>query len=295
MSLTINGKAVPVQGIRELKPGLSIQEASLKTKNNGLDEIFFNTNGKTYIAYGDSLNISALRKNQIPAVAFDGVQADIVAYDDEANSVGEGMRKGAMSAIKDTGDAVITSVKNIITTIGPSVGIAGGVGLAGLGIYKVWKSTQPGAIGAALASAPANPAVGSILDGLKSGAVGGLKIIAIAGAVGVGVTMGYGAIKGAMEARNTAKDYTSIASVTKDGTSPSNGGQPTPESMNQNMMPAFNISIQPTMPGQQMNPGYNQGIPTQAPVYQYQYNPAQGLNAVGALVSPQQLMNMQRR
>src|SRR3990167_2661444 len=153
MSLTINGVSIAVQGVRALKPGITIEQAALKTKNNGLDEVFFTSNGKAYVAYGDSLNIIALKKNNIPTVAFDSQKADIVAYDDEANSMMEGAKLGAIKAIKDSSDAVFGAVKNIITTIGPTAGVAGGVGLAGYSIYQMVKASGQGAaVGAVGAS-----------------------------------------------------------------------------------------------------------------------------------------------
>ncbi|GIW22718.1 MAG: hypothetical protein KatS3mg068_1725 [Candidatus Sericytochromatia bacterium] len=44
--LAINGVQIQVQGIKELKPGMTIQEATLKTKKNGFDEIYFTIDGK---------------------------------------------------------------------------------------------------------------------------------------------------------------------------------------------------------------------------------------------------------
>lgn len=232
MSLTINGRQINVQGIREINPGLTIQQASQKTKNNGLDEVYFNSNGKSYIAYGDSLNISMLHKNAIPQATFNGQTADIVTFEDEINSTIEGMKRGAVSALKDTGDAVIGAVKNIITTIGPTVAVGGGAAVAGYSIYQVMKSGTLTAAMSASAGAGAGVAAGAgtvgkgILDALSSGAVGALKIIAITGVVGAGVTATYGAIRGAMNASNITRDYSTITSVTTAGMAPTNGGKP---------------------------------------------------------------------
>lgn len=306
MSLTINGVNIPVQGIRALRAGITIEQASQKTKGNGLDEIFFIANGKAYVAYGDSLNLSGLKKNSIPVVTFEGQKADIVAYDDEANGIWEGMKLGAVKAIKDTSDAVYGAVKNIITTIGPTAGIAGGVGIAGFGIYQMIKAgsqgAATGAVSAALGSAA--PAAGlppgltrGVWDALKSGVVGGLKLIAVAGAVGAGITLGYGAIKGAMEASNSTKDLSSIASITQDGSTPTNGG---PALSNQALgLPNLHTPLN----GQQ--PGIN--IPQNGFGINIQILPQQGEAAslpqatsvsspVSSLMTPQQLlMTLQRR
>jgi len=290
MSLTINGVSIAVQGVRALKPGITIEQAALKTKNNGLDEVFFTSNGKAYVAYGDSLSISALKKNNIPTVAFDSQKADIVAYDDEANSMMEGAKMGAIKALKDSSDAVFGAVKNIITTIGPTAGVAGGVGLAGYSIYQMVKASGQGAavgaVGASLAASPVGVPpgfAGGILDALKSGVVGGLKLIAIAGGVGAGITMTYGAIKGAMEAKSTNKDLSTIASITEDGSRPTNGGAALT-----NFNPGNGYSTLPSLPGSVPAVGQPIGI-------NIQITPQGGFSSVSSMMSPQQMMGMQRR
>lgn len=303
MSLTINGINIPVQGIRALKPGITIEQASQKTKSNGLDEIFFTANGKAYVAYGDSLNLSGLKKNSIPSVTFEGQKADIIAYDDEANSIWEGAKLGSAKALKDSSDAVFGAIKNIITTIGPTAGIAGGVGIAGYGIYQMIKASgqgaATGAVSAALSSTPAAglpPGMASgIWDALKSGVVGGLKLIAVAGAVGAGISLGYGAIKGAMEARSTMKDLSSIASITQDGSSPTNGGQAiSNQSLGLPLNPQMPFNIQPGMGTPQNGFGINIQISPQQGGYLP--TPQPGMNSqVSGLMTPQQLiMSLQR-
>ena len=304
MSLTINGVNIAVQGVRALKPGITIEQASQKVKANGLDEVFFTANGKAYVAYGDSLNLSGLKKNNIPSVTFEGVKADIISYDDEANSVLEGARMGSMKALRDSSDAVFSAVKNIVTTIGPTVSIAGGVGVAGYGLYQMIKTGgQAGTVGATLSAAPGMPGLaGGVWDALKSGVVGGLKMIAVAGAVGAGISMGYGAIKGAMEARSTNKDYASIASITEDGSTPTNGGQAvsnqslglplpgqTPIVGSPSANPGFGINIQFTPQGQGVVSSSLPQQPAAAPQIQTV------LSNVSGMLSPQQLMSMQRR
>lgn len=297
MNLSINGRQVPVQGIRQLRPGITIEQAVQKTKNNGLDEVFFNSNGKNYIAYGDSLNLSGLKRNQIPTITFNGAKADVVAYDDEANSVWEGMSKGAVEEIKTGMNAVRTAVSNLVTTVTPAVAAAGGVGIAGLGIYQMWRASQTaGTIGASMAaSSAAGGAVGWIGEALRGSVVGGLKIAAISGAVGLGILGGYGAVKGALEARSTTKDLSTIASVTEEGSTPSNGGAALSWSQ---LYPNGAPTTQATGSGDPVSfqpaPGYGNttyGVPSYgAPIYFQQ--PRMG--AVGGMMSPSQMLNMSR-
>ncbi len=299
MNLSINGVTVPVQGVRALKPGITIEQASQRTKNNGLDEIYFTSGGKSYVAYGDSLDISALKKNQIPTVMINGLTADVIAYEDEANSAWEGARRGAVHAFKDTSDAISGAVRNIVTTIGPTASLAGGVGIAGLGIWQVWKSTQGGAAALSGGFTGGLPGLGQgIADALKSGVVGGLKLIAVAGAVGAGITLAYGAVKGALDAKNGNKDLTSIASVTEDGTTPVNGG--VAQTGYPGYSPSLPVSggtpnISPPMSGPvSVTPGItiqiNGGNIGQMP----QQNAGQQLHSVGGLLSPQQLTQNRR-
>lgn len=298
MNLTINGKAIPVQGIRALRPGITIEQAVQKTKNNGLDEVFFKSNGRTYIAYGDSLNLSGLKSNKIPAVTFNGAQADAIAYDDEANSVWEGMTKGAVDEIKNGMTAVRTAISNLVTTVTPAVAAAGGVGVAGLGIYQMWRASQTaGTVGAALATTGATSGIGSwVGEALRGSVVGGLKVAAVSGTVGLGILGAYGAVRGALEARNSTKDLSTIASVTEDGSAPANGG---PALSWAQLYPSGSPSTQPTLssPDQtsiQPMPGYGNsvyGVPSYGSPIFYQ-QPRTQMNAVGAMMSPQQLRGM---
>jgi len=299
MNLTINGKAVPVQGIRALRPGITIEQAVQKTKNNGLDEVFFQSSGRSYIAYGDSLNLSGLKSNKIPTVTFNGAKADVVAYDDEANSVWEGMTKGAVDEIKTGMTAVRTAISNLVTTVTPAVAAAGGIGVAGFGVYSMWRASQTaGTVGATLAAsgAAAGGAGAWIGDALRGSVVGGLKVAAISGAVGLGILGGYGAVRGALEARSATKDLSTIASVTEEGSAPANGGAalswaqlyPSNPTNAQQVTAPEQTTVQPV-------PGYGNstyGVPSYGSPIFYQQPPRTQMGAVGGLMSPQQLRGM---
>lgn len=212
--LTINGVQIQVQGIKELKPGMTIQEATLKTKKNGFDEIYFTVDGKNFLAYGDSLNLKELSKKQIANITYNNKNANLVAYENEMNSVGEGVIQGAINGLKKTKDAILGAVSNTVTSVGPtSFMLAGGaIGLTAYAMIKgAGNATTMATIGA---SSP----LGNVLkDILKNGSIGALKVITVAGAIGFGITAVAGAIGGVSEALGTDKDLSSIAAVTKDG------------------------------------------------------------------------------
>ncbi|MEZ0368263.1 MAG: hypothetical protein ACAI44_04165, partial [Candidatus Sericytochromatia bacterium] len=269
-----------------------------KTKNNGLDEVYFTSGGRSYIAYGDSLNLSGLKRNQIPTVTFNSTKADVVAYDDEANSVWEGMSKGAVDEVKNGMTAVRTAVSNLVTTVTPAVAAVGGVGVAGLGVYTMWRASQTaGTIGASMAAAgtAAGGASAWIGEALKGSVVGGLKIAAISGAVGLGILGGYGAVKGALEARSGVKDLSTIASVTEEGSSPANGGSALSwAQLYPSGTPTGIQQAAPEMGQTQPVPGYGNsayGVPSYgSPIFFQQPRPQ--MSAVSGMMSPQQLRGL---
>lgn len=215
-SIAINGKNVQVQGIKELRSGMTVQDAIAKTRKNGIDEVYFQVDGKNYLAYGDALKIGDLSNNQISNVTYNGRMGTIVSYDNEVNSTWEGIKTGALGGIKKTKDALLGAVSNTITSVGPTtttLAVGGTLALAGLSVWRTGQLAGVGAVGAA-AGSPLGNIIGDVL---KNGSIGALKVITVAGAIGFGVTAAAGAIGGISEAVSTEKDYSSIAAVTKDG------------------------------------------------------------------------------
>jgi len=221
--LYINGQIINVQGIKEIKDSLSIQEASKLTKNNGLDEIYFTVDNKNFLAYGDSLNLDELEKKQVANLVYNGKQANLVTHENEMNTVGEGLLKGALNGVKKTKDAIFNAVSGIINSIGPSsLAVAGGA--IGLTVYSLIKSgTLNTTIGTGTAGIMTSAVSSATTTGislselLKNGTVAALKLVAISGAVGFGVSAIAGAVGGVSEALSNEKDFSTIASVTKDG------------------------------------------------------------------------------
>lgn len=259
-TISINGKELAVQGIKELRAGMSVQEASTKTKKNGIDEIYFNVDGKNYLAYGDSLKIGDLSKNQISTVTYNGRAGSVVAHEDEINSLKDGMVVGALSGVKKTKDAVFSAVNNIVTSVGPTSALVAAGGTIGLTGLALWRGTTISSVVGAAGGSPLGNMLGEIL---KNGSIGALKVIAVAGAVGFGVTAITGAIGGMSEAKSVEKDYSTIASVTKDGT--------------EGMPPPFTP------------PPSNPTLPSNTPV-QTQPEPSMGIG-IGVFSRPQQNVN----
>lgn len=85
--LRINGTDVGNVQIRQLKPGVSIDEAKKKLSKDGLDQVFFTRDGTHYVASGENLNLSAVRgvipttKQQLSLTDKDGQW--VVTYSDQ--------------------------------------------------------------------------------------------------------------------------------------------------------------------------------------------------------------------
>lgn len=284
--LAINGRQINVQGIKELKSGVSVQEAATKTKKNGIDEVYFNVSGVNYLAYGDALDLKELSKNKISSITYNNQSGTIVSYEDEINSVGEGITSGALNGLKKTKEALFGAVSNTITSVGPTgVLLAGGaIGLTGMALFRGGAAAASATVGGiAAAASPLGNLLGDIL---KNGSIGALKVITVAGAIGFGLTAAAGAIGGISEALSTEKDYSTIASITKDGnaggtatatTTPvSNPVTPVTEPVNTVTSPAAPVNNGPTM-------GFGTGYQASA-FGTPQWNPNQ-FNAVSGYLS----------
>src|SRR6476660_1270038 len=98
-NFSINGQAIKVQGVKELEPTLSIQEAAQKTKKNGLDEVYFTLDDKNYVAYGDKMDLSQLEKSKVPAISLNGKSGTFVTFEDEKNTIMNGIKTGALDGL----------------------------------------------------------------------------------------------------------------------------------------------------------------------------------------------------
>lgn len=152
-----------VDKVYELKQGVSIDEAYVKTQKDGIDQVYFESNGKNYVATGDNLNIKKLKTGF--KGKLDGKDAIIMFVDNEINSAKEGAEN------------VFKTAKNI--AIGAGIG---GATLSTVGCI-LFKSN------------------GGLIDfglALKAMSVvsGGLAVAGVGVAVG-GAIVGVVAIKGA--------------------------------------------------------------------------------------------------
>lgn len=154
--LSINGIPIEAKQIVPLKPGLQkpdgIHEASRATQKNGIDEIYFQQDGTSFVAYGTGLDVPKLKKGEVPTTVFNGRPATFVAADNETNGLGERV------AARAKGSAKVLGVIGTVVTAIPA------------GIYMK-TMTHASAKGSILTVAAAAAAVG--VAGLAVGAVTG--------------------------------------------------------------------------------------------------------------------------
>lgn len=90
------GQNLPFEQVRELKPGLSAQQVTTQTAHNGLDEVLFESEGKTYLALSEKVDLSVLQGHSQVQVSLAGDErpARILAVQDDITSPAEGWAKG---------------------------------------------------------------------------------------------------------------------------------------------------------------------------------------------------------
>ncbi len=92
----INQQRIAVDQIRELKPQYDPAKLSASVENNALDEVIFESEGKTYLAVGESLQLSGLKGQASAQLELNGVSKEvkILALQDDIGSFAEGWSKG---------------------------------------------------------------------------------------------------------------------------------------------------------------------------------------------------------
>ncbi|HEY9839781.1 MAG: hypothetical protein ACAI44_15130 [Candidatus Sericytochromatia bacterium] len=112
--------------VRELKDGVSIEQAAEATKNNGFDEVFFSQEGKNYVAFTtDHGLISQLKSGQsnqsLKDLNLEGKAIKLVKLNDETNS----FFGGAWQTAKSIGRAVVVKPYELLKPVLPNAATAG--------------------------------------------------------------------------------------------------------------------------------------------------------------------------
>jgi hypothetical protein len=196
--LSING--VPTGGVvYELKADIDKKAALQAAKKDGLDDVFFEADGKNFMVQGQELNLSGLKsdKNQV-SVEVNGKSFLVSEYSTDLNTLMRGQVPTNPSAQIQFADfeaeAKITAVDNEVSSakegvkeaIGAAIGFGAGVGAAITAVGSVCSFFE--SIGSVFTYYPKDPT-----------AIPSLKVGAIA-AVGIaGVMLTNAAIQGSKE------------------------------------------------------------------------------------------------
>jgi hypothetical protein len=156
--VTVNGKSLGGT-IHELKPGVALEQAYQAGKKDGLDQVYFQAEGKNYVLQGDGLDLKALqKKGDMPFVQLHtdkgSVLVDVKAVDNEKNTFMEG--------------AWNWGTKGTLALAGAAVGLAIVGGAIGHGDDAL------GMVMAGMSFAPLL-AVGSAVTFVGGGTIGALK------------------------------------------------------------------------------------------------------------------------
>lgn len=227
---------------REIKEGITLEQAVAATQGNGLDEVFFSQGDKLYVAYSEGMNNGD--QNRIKNLnfgVFNGEQAKILAVSSEVNTASEGFS----GSFKLIGSAIAKPFSYIkMPNTATAATFAGGVALGALS-QAPWGST--GKIGLALGGVSGASTIRYLTEkgpdspakAVKAGATGvaavaigaaiphgikwvaqtslpkalaaGTKTTLMAATIGTGIAVAGSSLAGAM----SKGDYQSIKDITK--------------------------------------------------------------------------------
>lgn len=159
--LTVNGQSLNGT-VRELKAGVSLEQAYKAGKKDGLDQVYFQSGGKNYVLQGDGLDLKALKSGDMPFVQLHTEQgsalAEVKAVDNEKNTFLEGGwnwgTKGTLIAAGAAlGAAVVGGMIGhgdnalgmvmVGMTYAPVLAVGSAVTFVGGGTYTALKGTKP--------------------------------------------------------------------------------------------------------------------------------------------------------
>lgn len=176
--LRFAGVSVQATAIGEYNQQIPLDVAKAALKDDGLDQIIFEAEGKTYVAYADGLNFEGLKKGGAPASIFEGnlpmtvtgrfagkdTDVRILHIDNEANTYTEGAKKLALVT------AATQAVPNAVQVgLAPAAGRAAANGTnlmakvtrwAGSAVTQLGQKTGLGTLGVAVAAGVISMGVG---------------------------------------------------------------------------------------------------------------------------------------
>lgn len=129
---------VTLKGVRELKEGMSVEEAAKLTKSNGLDEIFFEADGKKYVGFTDAQGLDDFDTANFRG-EFQGAAMKVLKLNDE---VAPHFLSGAAEMTSTLAKAVSAPIRAAARATIPNT--ATGIALAGGVAAGLFARTNPG-------------------------------------------------------------------------------------------------------------------------------------------------------
>lgn len=159
--LTVNGQSLNGT-VRELKAGVALEQAFQAGKKDGLDQVYFQAEGKNYVLQGDGLDLKALKKGDMPFVQLHSekgaAMAEVKMVDNEKNTFMEGAWNwGTKGTLIAAGAAVGLAVVGgmighgeqalgavmVGMTYAPALALGSAVTFVSGGTYSALKGTSP--------------------------------------------------------------------------------------------------------------------------------------------------------
>lgn len=176
-------KTLAFQKVRELKDGMTVEQAAELTKDNGMDELFFECEGKQYVAF-TSDSMENIQHYADKGITNNGKAINVLKFNDEANS----LLSGAWDMTKTLGRAVVMKPYQALKPVLPNAATAGtflgGVALGAL--TRAGEISVPTRIGLAIGAAGGVGTVRHITDKTSDATAKTVKA-ALTGAASVGI------------------------------------------------------------------------------------------------------------
>lgn len=247
-TVTINGETIRAQRVMQLTSDRNATSQSIR--NNGIDELVIHQNGHDYLVAGTGMNLSQLKKKQLPDIRLNGQPAHYIDHDDEVNSPMQGAWQGIRDGWRDLADTTIGATRTAVGTLGATGSFAVVGSAVGGSIYFAMRHGA----GSAAAAQGAKHMTQAATSSLLSSGLTTMKVIGIAALAGAAVVTVAGAVRGAADTSNGQANWGTLSHLTNGSGAtalpphrtpprPSYSAQPTANPVS----PAAPIQIEPVL------------------------------------------------
>lgn len=122
--LRINQVSVGPVHVVPLRANVSLDAARAAVSKDGMDEVFVEQSGERFVAFGDRLDLTGIKKSGVQALQLNGQPAILLSADDEVNSMAESLQKNGKKVAIVAGVGV--GVGAVVAGAGYLMGISSG-------------------------------------------------------------------------------------------------------------------------------------------------------------------------